>query len=109
MSTKKPAAPKSALAGTDTLDRSNTNAKLDSLEKFRSDATDQALRTNHGVKIADNQNTLKVGARKLTLGRGGWLLGTHQAKLLNQSGQSGPPARLSKNPRHGTWEIALLK
>ena len=63
MSTKKPAAPKSALAGTATLDRSNTNAKLDSLEKFRSDATEQALRTNQGVKVADNQNTLKAGAR----------------------------------------------
>ncbi|EJN16918.1 catalase [Pseudomonas sp. GM79] len=63
MSTKKPAAPKSALAGTATLDRSNTNAKLESLEKFRSDATEQALRTNQGVKVADNQNTLKGGAR----------------------------------------------
>ena len=63
MSTKKPAAPKSALAGTDTLDRGNTNAKLESLEKFRSDATEQALRTNPGVKVSDNQNTLKVGAR----------------------------------------------
>ncbi|WP_024694356.1 catalase HPII [Pseudomonas syringae] len=55
--------PKSELAGTDTLDRGNTNAKLDSLEQFRSDATQQALRTNQGVKIADNQNTLKVGSR----------------------------------------------
>lgn len=63
MSTKKPAAPKSELAGTDTLDRSNTNAKLDSLETFRCDATGQALRTNQGVKVADNQNTLKAGAR----------------------------------------------
>ena len=54
---------KSELAGTDTLDRGNTNAKLDSLEQFRSDATQQALRTNQGVKIADNQNTLKVGSR----------------------------------------------
>lgn len=63
MSTKKPATDKSQLAGTDTPDRANTNAKLDSLEKFRSDATGQALRTNQGVKIADNQNTLKVGAR----------------------------------------------
>jgi hypothetical protein len=41
----------------------NSNAKLDSLEKFRSDATGQALRTNQGVKVADNQNTLKAGAR----------------------------------------------
>ncbi|MGV8919617.1 MAG: catalase HPII [Pseudomonas sp.] len=53
----------SELAGTDTLDRGNTSAKLDSLEQFRSDATGQALRTNQGVKVADNQNTLKVGER----------------------------------------------
>ena len=53
----------SQLAGTDTLDRSNTNDKLEALEKFRSDATEQALRTNQGVKISDNQNTLKVGSR----------------------------------------------
>ena len=53
----------SELAGTDTLDRGNTSAKLESLEQFRSDATGQALRTNQGVKVADNQNTLKVGDR----------------------------------------------
>jgi catalase len=63
MSTKKPATDKSQMAGTDTPDRANSNAKLDSLEKFRSDATGQALRTNQGVKVADNQNTLKAGAR----------------------------------------------
>ncbi|MBC3206190.1 catalase HPII [Pseudomonas sp. SWRI111] len=63
MSIKKPAPDKSEMAGTDTPDRANTNAKLDSLEKFRSDATGQALRTNQGVKIADNQNTLKAGPR----------------------------------------------
>ncbi|VVO98937.1 catalase HPII [Pseudomonas fluorescens] len=63
MSTKKPAPAKSEMAGTDTPDRANTNTKLDSLETFRSDATGQALRTNQGVKIADNQNTLKVGER----------------------------------------------
>ena len=63
MSIKKPAPAKSELAGTDTPDRANTNAKLDSLEEFRSDATGQALRTNQGVKIADNQNTLKAGPR----------------------------------------------
>lgn len=63
MSINKPDSAKSAMAGTDTPDRANTNAKLESLEQFRSDATDQALRTNQGVKIADNQNTLKVGAR----------------------------------------------
>ncbi|MBD8709705.1 catalase HPII [Pseudomonas sp. CFBP 13711] len=53
----------SELAGTDTLDRGNTNAKIESLETFRSDATGEALRTNQGVKISDNQNTLKVGSR----------------------------------------------
>lgn len=63
MSIKKPAPAKSEMAGTDTPDRANTNAKLDSLEDFRSDATGQALRTNQGVKIADNQNTLKAGPR----------------------------------------------
>ncbi|WP_258690098.1 catalase HPII [Pseudomonas sp. B21-010] len=63
MSTNKPTVNKSQLAGTDTLDRGNTNAKLESLEQFRSDATEQALRTNQGVKIADNQNTLRAGPR----------------------------------------------
>ncbi|AZD05540.1 Catalase KatE [Pseudomonas chlororaphis] len=63
MSSKKPSAPKSQLAGTETLDRGNTNSKLQSLETFRSDASEQALRTNQGVKVADNQNTLKAGAR----------------------------------------------
>lgn len=53
----------SELAGTDTVDRGNHNAKLDQLERFRSDATGEALRTNQGVKIADNQNTLKAGGR----------------------------------------------
>ncbi|CDZ95160.1 catalase HPII [Pseudomonas saudiphocaensis] len=55
--------PRNTIAGTDTVDRANSNAKLDQLEAFRSDATDQALRTNQGVKIADNQNTLKAGGR----------------------------------------------
>ena len=63
MSTKKPDAGKSQLAGTDTPDRANSNAKLQSLEAFRSDASEQALRTNQGVKVADNQNSLKAGAR----------------------------------------------
>lgn len=58
---------KSELAGTDTLDRGNSNAKLNALEAFRSDATGQALRTNQGVKIADNQNSLKAGKRGPTL------------------------------------------
>jgi len=61
--TANPNTSNSQLAGTDTLDRGNTNAKLEALEQFRSDATEQALRTNQGVKISDNQNTLKVGDR----------------------------------------------
>ncbi|WP_301358771.1 catalase HPII [Stutzerimonas nitrititolerans] len=55
--------PRNEVAGTDTPDRATRNAKLDQLESFRSDATDQALTTNQGVKIADNQNTLRAGDR----------------------------------------------
>ncbi|MGE7993971.1 catalase HPII [Pseudomonas sp. NPDC089554] len=51
------------VAGLETPDKANINAKLQSLEAFRSDATGQALRTNQGVKVADNQNSLKAGAR----------------------------------------------
>lgn len=40
------ATPKSELAGTDTLDRGNTNDKLESLEQFRSDATQQIGRAH---------------------------------------------------------------
>ncbi|CAG8868977.1 Catalase HPII [Pseudomonas fluorescens] len=64
MPSNKTDAPKqSELAGTQTPDRANVNAKLQSLEDVRSDATGEALRTNQGVKISDNQNTLKAGAR----------------------------------------------
>ncbi|WP_433885788.1 catalase HPII [Pseudomonas vranovensis] len=63
MPSKKNPPKESQLAGTQTPDRANTNAKLQSLETFRSDATGQALRTNQGVKVADNQNTLKAGDR----------------------------------------------
>ncbi|WP_323114990.1 catalase HPII [Pseudomonas guariconensis] len=64
MPSKTPDSPRdSQLAGTHTPDRANTNAKVQSLENMRSDATGQALRTNQGVKIADNQNTLKASMR----------------------------------------------
>lgn len=46
-----------------TPSQNNSNSKLDSLEPFRSDATNQALTTNQGVKVSDNQNTLKAGPR----------------------------------------------
>ena len=55
--------PPSELAGTQTPDRQNHNGKLDALDPLRSDATGEALTTNQGVKIADNQNTLKAGER----------------------------------------------
>ncbi|WP_110969908.1 catalase HPII [Pseudomonas huaxiensis] len=63
MPSKKNPPRESQLAGVDTPDRANTNAKLQSLETVRSDATGQALRTNQGVKVADNQNSLKAGDR----------------------------------------------
>ncbi len=37
--------------------------KAQDLEAFKATAEGEALRTNQGVKIADNQNTLRVGAR----------------------------------------------
>ncbi|MFP1747496.1 catalase HPII [Lonsdalea quercina] len=45
----------------------NTNAKLKQLDKYRTDPEHEALRTDQGVKIADNQNSLKAGARGSTL------------------------------------------
>lgn len=60
-------ADKSQMAGSDTLDRSNSNTKLEQLERFREDATGQALTTNTGTRIADNQNSLRGGERGPTL------------------------------------------
>jgi catalase len=40
-----------------------TNDKLEGLEAFREDGTDELLTTNQGVRINDNQNSLKAGAR----------------------------------------------
>src|SRR3954471_6895770 len=57
------AAPSQTSAVARTPSQNNTNPKLDSLEQFRSDATNQALTTNQGVKVSDNQNTLKAGPR----------------------------------------------
>ncbi len=54
---------RSQAAGTDTVDRGNSNAKLEQLEAYREDATGEALSTNTGTRIADNQNTLKAGER----------------------------------------------
>lgn len=57
----------SQMGGQDHLDRQNTNKKLEQLDAHRRDATEQALTTNQGVKIADNQNSLKAGTRGSTL------------------------------------------
>ena len=44
-----------------------TNAKLEQLAKHTEDGTDQFLTTNQGVRINDNQNSLKAGERGATL------------------------------------------
>ncbi|MCG5499903.1 catalase [Ectothiorhodospira lacustris] len=43
--------------------RLGTNATVASLDRVRVDAGDQPLTTNQGVRIGDNQNTLKAGLR----------------------------------------------
>ncbi|MCP8467583.1 catalase HPII [Pseudomonas sp. ZM23] len=53
----------SQMAGTQTIDRSNSSDKQEQLERYREDATDQALTTNTGTRISDNQNTLRAGVR----------------------------------------------
>src|SRR5678816_226133 len=47
--------------------RRDANAKVDSLASFTADGTDQLLTTNQGVKVNDNQNSLKAGDRGGTL------------------------------------------
>ena len=54
---------RSEVAGTDTTDRANTNKKLEQLDAYREDATGESLTANTGVKIANNQNTLRAGER----------------------------------------------
>lgn len=49
------------------LDKQNTNKKSEQLDAYRSDSTEQTLTTNQGVKISDNQNSLKAGVRGATL------------------------------------------
>ncbi|MBA3601046.1 MAG: catalase HPII [Acidobacteria bacterium] len=45
----------------------NNNKKLQELEMNREDGTDQFLTTNQGLRINDNQNSLKAGERGATL------------------------------------------
>ena len=47
--------------GTAALD--GHNATIDSLDRVRVDSSGRMLTTNHGVAIADNQNSLKAGLR----------------------------------------------
>ena len=54
-------------APNDTELEANERAKQDDLEPYRSDAHGHDLRTNQGVRIADNQNLLKAGDRGPTL------------------------------------------
>jgi catalase len=44
-----------------------TNAKLESLDKFRANSADELLTTNQGARISDNHNSLKAGPRGPTL------------------------------------------
>src|SRR6188472_1911982 len=43
------------------------NAKVDELRVNREEATDKFLTTNHGLRVNDDQNTLKAGERGPTL------------------------------------------
>jgi catalase len=45
------------------LDSRNNDAKIDDLQKNTEDSGGEFLTTNHGVRINDNQNSLKAGER----------------------------------------------
>jgi catalase len=49
------------------LDPRNNDAKIDDLEKNTEDSGGEFLTTNQGVRISDNQNSLKAGDRGPTL------------------------------------------
>lgn len=57
----------SEMAGADAANKANTTQKTEQLDSVRDDATNEALTTNQGVKIADNQNSLRAGIRASTL------------------------------------------
>ena len=46
-----------------TAAREGVNATIDTLDRVRVDSSGQMLTTNQGVPVADNQNSLKAGAR----------------------------------------------
>lgn len=57
----------SEMAGADAVNKANTTQKTEQLDSVRDDATNEALTTNQGVKIADNENSLRAGIRGSTL------------------------------------------
>ena len=48
-------------------DNTAADAKIEQLSQYKSDGADQHLTTNQGLKISDNQNSLKAGERGPTL------------------------------------------
>ena len=48
-------------------DNTATDAKIQQLSQYRSDGSNQPLTTNQGLKVSDNQNSLKAGERGPTL------------------------------------------
>src|SRR5688572_18137811 len=72
--------PKDPIAGASTVSEGQGSEKVGSggpnighngtigpLDRVRVDSTDRAITTNHGVPVADNQNSLKSGLRGPTL------------------------------------------
>jgi catalase len=57
----------SPLASASTRSEANVSSKTGALDRMRSDSTGQALTTNQGVAVGDNQNSLKAGLRGPTL------------------------------------------
>ncbi|MBN6492227.1 catalase HPII [Acinetobacter pittii] len=57
----------SEMAGADAANKANTTQKTEQLDSVRDDATNEALTTNQGVKIADNENSLRAGICGSTL------------------------------------------
>ncbi|GAB4014344.1 catalase HPII [Spirosoma migulaei] len=47
--------------------KTNTNDKLEELDQNREDSTGQFLTTNQGLRVSDDQNSLKAGPRGATL------------------------------------------
>jgi catalase len=47
--------------------KKNENAKLDQLEKFKTDSNEKVLTTNQGLKLTEDEFSLKVGERGPTL------------------------------------------